>query len=395
MFITSFIHREELFRMTERWLCDRLDPEDAERLTKILICDGFVLGETLHDLSRTLLDAVNSGPFETRRVHWKGELREAMCKSFHPTNVRTQELFDLYFGNPDFFYVETPVNGFACIAADGRLLAMYRVKRPRRIAEKANRYIANWIFAKVQDRARGMAEIRAEKLGIHLESLLTPEKDMALEFILAEENISRGFRDAAITLDKSALTINDIGGIKIIIDEPQQAQLEGILNHHESIRIVEKEEHQGAYHAKNFILDVLWNPEQVCRRYREGEAWRKYVNRGIAPEELEKGLEPWLEKADPTIRVEMILSTFPDMVESELGISIHEERVVSQRDHKVYKGYVPMNVEFLIEYLFAVGLSPRINIDRLPIKLWGRYLPDSISYHIRQLYYIPEFDELY
>jgi hypothetical protein len=54
-----------------------------------------------------------------------------------------------------------------------------------------------------------------------------------------------------------------------------------------------------------------------------------------------------------------------------------------------------MNVEFLIEYLFAVGLSPRITIERLPIKLWGRYLPDSIGYHIRQLYYMPEFDELY
>lgn len=395
MFLTSFIHREELFRMTERWLYDQLHPEDAERLTKILICDGFVLGETLHDLSRLLLDALNLGSFETRRVHWKGELREAMCKSFPGTNGRMQELSELYFGNPDFFYVETPVNGFACLATDGRLLATYRIKRPRRIAEKANRYIANWIFAKVQDRARRMAEKRAEKLGIRLESLLTPEKDMALEFIVAEENISRGFRDAAIPLDKQALTINDIGGIKIIIDEVQQVQLEEMLSRHSSIRVVEKEEHQGAYHAKNFVLEVLWDPEQVCRRYRESEAWKKYVNRGIEPNELERGLEPWFENADPTIRVEMILSTFPNMVESELGISIHEERIASQRDHKVYKGYVPMNVEFLIEYLFAVGLSPKINIERLPIKLWGRYLPDSISYHIRQLYYMPEFDELY
>jgi hypothetical protein len=395
MFITSFVHREELFQMTERWLCDRLDPRDAERLTKILICDGFVLGETLHELAHLLLRAVNSGPFETRRVHWKGEMREAMCRSFHPTNQRMQELFDLYFGNPDFFYVETPVNGFACIGADGRLLAMYRVKRPRRIAEKANRYIANWIFEKVQDRARRMAEIRAEKLGIGLQNLLTPEEDMALEFIVAEENISRGFRDGAITLDKSALTINDIGGIKIIIDETQQAQLEEMLDRHESIRIVEKEEHQGAYRATNFILEVPWNPEQVCQQFRESGAWKKYVNRGIEPEELEKGLKPWFEKAEPTIRVEMILSTFPNVVESELGASIHEERVVSQRDHKIYRGYVPMNVEFLIEYLFAVGLSPKISIDRLPIKLWGRYLPDSISYHIRQLYYMPEFDELY
>lgn len=381
--------------MTERWLCDRLDPEDPQRLTEIMICDGFVLGETLHGLCHFLLDALNMGPFQTRRVHWKGELREAMCKSFPASNGRMQELFELYFGNPDFFYVETPVNGFACIGRDDRLLAMYRVKRPRRIAEKANRYIANWIFSKVQDRARRMAEQRAEKLGIALDSLLTTEEDMAREFIVAEENISRGFREATIRLDKTALTINDIGGLKIIIDEPQQALLEEIINRSDSIRIVEKEEHQGAYYAKNYILEVLWDRERVCRRFRESGVWRKYINRGIDPEELEKGLEPWLQDADPTIRVEMILSTFPNMVESEFGISIHEERVVSQRDHKVYKGYIPMNVEFLIEYLFAVGLSPRTSIERLPIKLWGRYLPDSISYHIRQLYYMPEFDELY
>jgi len=381
--------------MTERWLCDQLHLGDAERLTKILICDGFVLGETLKNLSRLLLDVIGVHSFETRRVHWKGELRELMCKSLPATNGRMQALFALYSGNPEFFYVETPVNGFACIGADGQLLAMYRVKRPKRIAEKANRYIANWIFGQVQDKARRMAEMRAEKLGIQLQSLLTPEEDMALEFIAAEDNISRGFRDASINLDKSALTINDIGGIKIILDEDRQMLLEEILGRHDSIRIVEKEEHQGAYRAKNFILEISWDPEQVCGSYRDSQAWRRYVNRGIEPGELQKGLEPWFQNADPTIRVEMILSTFPNMVESELGVSIHEERVASQRDHRVYRGYVPMNVEFLVEYLFAVGLSPRITIERLPIKLWGRYLPDSIGYHIRQLYCVPEFDELY
>ena len=74
---------------------------------------------------------------------------------------------------------------------------------------------------------------------------------------------------------------------------------------------------------------------------------------------------------------------------------IHEERITAQRNRKVYRGYIPMNVEFLIEYLFAVALSPKSRIDRLPVKLWGRYLPDTISYHIRQLYYLSEHDALY
>jgi hypothetical protein len=79
-------------------------------------------------------------------------------------------------------------------------------------------------------------------------------------------------------------------------------------------------------------------------------------------------------------------------VESELGSSIHEERIISQRDSKVYKGYVPMNVEFLLEYLFAVGFSPQTEIEHLPIKLWGRYLPETLIYYVRRLYHLPQQD---
>ncbi|MGE5311841.1 MAG: hypothetical protein ACM3MN_08875, partial [Nitrospirota bacterium] len=90
---------------------------------------------------------------------------------------------------------------------------------------------------------------------------------------------------------------------------------------------------------------------------------------------------------------ELILSTFPDMVESELGNSLHEERIIVQRDNKIYKGYIPMNVEFIIEYLLAVGMSPRVSIDHLPIKLWGRYLPDTVLDEIRALYRVPGYDQ--
>jgi hypothetical protein len=50
-------------------------------------------------------------------------------------------------------------------------------------------------------------------------------------------------------------------------------------------------------------------------------------------------------------------------------------------------------MEFLIEYLFAVGISPQVSIDRLPIKLWGRYLPDTVIDQIRALYRVPGYDQ--
>jgi len=81
-------------------------------------------------------------------------------------------------------------------------------------------------------------------------------------------------------------------------------------------------------------------------------------------------------------------------VESELGDSIHEERIMAQREGRVYKGYIPMNVEFLLGYLFAVGFSPCVRIESLPIRLWGRYLPDTLLSHLRRLYSLPEHDFL-
>ena len=52
MYLTSFIHRNELFDIAERWFCGHLSRNDALRLTQILICDGFVLGETLESPDR-------------------------------------------------------------------------------------------------------------------------------------------------------------------------------------------------------------------------------------------------------------------------------------------------------------------------------------------------------
>jgi hypothetical protein len=109
---------------------------------------------------------------------------------------------------------------------------------------------------------------------------------------------------------------------------------------------------------------------------------------------LQGGLEPLLLGAAPTLTVEVMLTTFPDLVESELGRGLHEARIIEQRENREYTGYLPMNIEFLVEYLFAVGFSPQTEMDEVPIKLWGRYLPDTLTAHIRRLYGLPDPDLL-
>lgn len=392
MYLTSFIHREELFDIAERWFCGRLNPNDALRLTQILICDGFVLGETLQSLTTELLQRIYGEPVESKRIRFKGELREVICRGDGSISERELELFCLYRMNPDFFYREAPIDGVMCLGGQGQLVGLYRIKRPRRIAEKANRKIANWIFSVVQSKAQEMAEERARKFGVPLESLLTPESEMVGEFVEAEKVISQSFSESKIRFDRKALTIQDVGGIKIVAEDEQLLALEKTLSDDPKIHILVKETHQGNYRAKSLVLESPWDAEYVFRRFKEGRTWEKYANRGISEEELKRGLEFLVGDPGATINVELILSNFPDLVESELGSSIHEERIIAQRDTKVYKGYVPMNVEFLLEYLFAVGFSPETTIDHLPIKLWGRYLPETLIHYVRRLYNLPQQD---
>ncbi len=395
MYLKSFAHREKLFSIAERWFCGRLHSSDALALTEIFIVDGFILGETLRTLSRDLLEVLHKGAIKDRRLSIKGDLRDVLCHTAPSATPRVRELIHLYRRNPDFFFRETPINGVMYLDENEILAGVYRIKRPRRIAEKANRKIADWVFRLVQDRAKHMAEVRARRSGLLLENLLTPDEEMVREFMDAEEQTARDFSEMRVRFDPDSMTINDVGGIKLVVEEEELPSFLQHLEEESHYRVVERESFWGTYRATNIILDVDWDGESICRRYRETKAWEKYRHRGISDDHLQKGLEEYLKDARPNIFVEVILSNYGDLVESELGNCIHERRIVNQREKRVYVGNIPRNIEFLLEYLFAVGFSPQVTLDRIPISLWGRYLPDTLVSLIRKLYNIPEFDMFY
>ena len=393
MYITSFIHREELLHIAKRWLCGRPLPSDAMQLTRIFICDGYVLGETLETVTEKIVGKFCTDECRKVRIRFKGELRDALCKCNGPISPRMEYLFERYRHNREYFYYQTPINGVLCVDDGGRLIGSYRIKRPKRIAEKANRRIANWIFETVQKQALTMARARATKVGIPFDELITSREEMDREFIEAEGSIAESFRAGTVRFDRSSITLDDVGGIKILGTREQLAKFENVLRSDPSILVGERENFYGNYEATSLILDIPWDREEVCRKFREN--WQNYTNRGISASELKKGIEPYMENSEARIKIELILSTTEAMVESELGNSIHEERIMAQRDFKPYKGYIPMNVEFLLEYLFAVGFSPAAEIGDVPIKLWGRYLPDTLVMYIRQLYKLPQHDLFY
>jgi len=395
LYLTSFIHRNELLRIVERWLCGKPEPFDAMLLTRIFICDGYVLGETLETVVGQIIGKVRSEKFQKVRIRYKGELRDALCRTSGGTNARMDYLVRSFRQNPEYFYYQTPINGSLYLDSNGKLVAVYRIKRPNRIAEKANRRIANWIFRTVQKEALARAHARAKKLGIPFEWLVTPREEMDREFIEAEQSIADSFRHGAIRFDQSSITIDDVGGIKVLGSDEQLAKIEDALRRDPFFLVGARETFHGKFQASSLILDVPWDREEVCRRFRESKSWEKYVNRGISTSELRKGLEPFMENVEERIKIELILATPEAMVESELGSSIHEERIMSQREFKPYKGYIPKNVELLMEYLFAVGFGPVAEMKEVPIKLWGRYLPDTLAMLIRKLFQLPENDLFY
>lgn len=395
MYLTSFIHRNALFTIAERWFCNCLEPDDGRSLTKILICDGFVINETLAVLTRRLLDMTNRSPFIERRINSKGELRDMICRDEQEATQRVAELLNKYRDNPDYYYREAPINAMVTLDKKNHLTGSFRIKRPKRIAEKAHRKIADWIYAVILARAEEAARERARRSRISMEELITSGAEMLDEFIEAEEVIAGRFRDSSIRFDRAALTIDDVGAIKIVGNNEELEKLEQDVMRCPDMTIIKRETFSGKYQATKLILEVPWDAAYACRRYCECQAWERYLNRGIPEGDLRKGLEIFLEDTEPRINIEVILTTFSDLVESELGSSIHEERIITQRDNKRYKGNIPLNVEFIVESMFALGFSPRIDIDEAPIKLWGRYLPETLSSYVRRLYNMPEYDLIY
>ena len=67
------------------------------------------------------------------------------------------------------------------------------------------------------------------------------------------------------------------------------------------------------------------------------------------------------------------------------GRSIHEQRILEQRSG-AYSGRIASNASFLIEYLLMLAISPTVEIEELPIKMWGRYLSDAYAQAVWRLF---------
>ena len=105
--------------------------------------------------------------------------------------------------------------------------------------------------------------------------------------------------------------------------------------------------------------------------------------------------EDFVYSGEEEVYLEIIYSSFGDLLESEIGSSMHETRIANQRSKEEYTGHLARNIEYLVQYIFAFASFPSAHLDECAIKVWSYYLPDYFNEVMKSLYRIEDPGALY
>ena len=108
MYLTAFLHREKLFEITNRWLSNRLEPEDPIILTKIITYDSFAAWEMLLFFMTTLLEKTMGTTVYRKKLSDKKEFKNFICNANISNSNRVRALISKYRNMSEFFYVGSP-----------------------------------------------------------------------------------------------------------------------------------------------------------------------------------------------------------------------------------------------------------------------------------------------
>lgn len=386
MYLTGLIHRERLFELAKRWFANHLEADDGRFVTELLSFENLITGPTIRSFLQDIHANARISTASFRRLILKDQLRDTIIATCSSPSPRAAMLFDQYRKCPEEFFPKTPTDILLGCRNDGRILGMIRVKRIRRVAEKCSRRVADSLASTIRNRARMLAEGRARAEGVTVDQMLSSSTAMREDFNAAEQIVSQLFRDREISFEPDQMRIDDVMGCKFIGTDEELARIEQAIENHPGATIVEREIHRGRYNDTNLLVDLELPPAAAIIDRMNHRNWCFAGGRGLDPATLAKDFPSYVESGARTFRVEIILTTMEELIESEFGRSIHEERIIAQRSTVEYRGRIARNASFLIEYLLRLAISPTAKIETLPIVMWGRYLPDTFSSAVWKLY---------
>jgi hypothetical protein len=385
MYLSGLTHRDRLFDIATRWLADRLDSADGRTVTEIFAFERAITAPTVRRFVADLCRTCHRGDLYMERITSKDEVRAAIVAAASHPSTRVAELIDWYRQLPEEFFPRTPVRMSLVTLRNGKLTAIIRRKRIRRIADKVSRRVAEQLSGEIASVARALAASRPRHEIAGVEREIAPPSTPAAVSGAAERLVADRIRSGRITLDPDKNRVDDVIGVKIIGTLAELETIESALDKLAYTLASQREVKAGSYEGIHYLVDLELPPNEVILGRMEDIDWSFAAGRGLAVESLGDSFKNYVESCRRTFRVELILTTFDDLVESEFGVSIHEQRILEQRDLADDFGRIARNASSIIEYMLRLATSPTIHIENIPIKIWGRYIRDTVAHSIADL----------
>ena len=329
--INSFLHRDVLNDIIRRWMYDEARPSDADLITRLVHFNHVYVSRYLDFFAVRIFRELHP-QFSSQTIKIKGDLKDALVADPPCRNERIDELILDYRQNPGRFYRETPFHGtlyFTRRNGFAAYIGSSRIKRVRRLAEKAARRIIDRIFDRIKRHADTLADERARLLGIPRERLLTAPADMTEEFLIAENRLLSDLREKRpIAGDGEILAINDVAGVKIVLEAPGQRKLIELLGRFPDCEVVEEERHAGRYNATNLLIRFRPPREEILSRHLDPGILNIMQGRGFSASEANRSFAEFVRSGEGDVLLEIIFSDYQEMLESEIGRCIHEDRII-------------------------------------------------------------------
>jgi hypothetical protein len=395
--ISSYLHRDELNDLIRRWMYNDPRPSDIKLIFRLIQFNIVYTSRYLQFFAEQLFRMLHGHSLCSKHVFRKGDLKDLIVANPPYRSLRIEEMVDAYREFPELYYRETPFYGILFFKHDhvtDEYIGSCRLKRMNRLAEKVARRIVDQIFETIKKRANALADQRALKQGLTHQQLVTSPEDMTAEFLKAESRLIDDFRHRRPIREVRELFINDVAGVKVIVEDSQQQHFSNRLGLMEHLEIIEEEVHSGRYNATSLIVRFCPPRERLLHVLPGEKILKVWQAKGWDPEQANGEFCEFVRSGEEDVYLEIIVSSYQEMLESEIGRCMHEDRIIEQRHRQRYSSQLSRNIEYLMEYLFALPASARVELGDLPIKLWNRYLPDYFDEILKQLFQIPSIEVL-
>ena len=293
--------------------------------------------------------------------------------------ARCAELTAAYARNPGYYFRETPFHGnlyFHAGQGDACYVGSSRIKRIRRLAEKTARRLVDWLQAGAGTQTAGDGW----------------QQDAVLQ---VEQGLLAQLREIPDMQLPDSQAINDVAGLKLILEAHELQRLLSLLQA-AGCTLIEQERHDGIYRATNLVVGFRPDKERILVEPLHDGMLRVFDAHGYSAAQANAAFREFVLSGEESISLEIIVTSYLEMLESEIGRCMHEERIIRQRHNPRYSGQLAQNVGFLMEFLFTYPALPYRRLERLPVRIGDRYLPDYFDEVRRRLFGNPsvELNEL-